>query len=100
MRTTLTLLVAACVATAGVVGCSSNNNSPDGGPDASPSDAASDVNTNNNDAGDAGDAGCNFATFVIGLIDNDTTMSATPSTDLGQNCVDDQNQADFVTLFP
>jgi hypothetical protein len=100
MRTTLTILLAACIATAGAVGCSSSNNNPDGGlPDAA-SDAASDVNNTNDGSSDAGDGSCNFAAFVIGLIDADTTMSATPSVDLGQNCVDDHNQADFAQLFP
>jgi len=46
------------------------------------------------------DGPCNFATFVIGLITNDTTATATPSTDLGQACTDNQNQAEFKSLFP
>jgi hypothetical protein len=51
---------------------------------------------------DGGDAGgvCNFATFVKGLVANDTTMTALPSTDLGQSCTDNQNQAEFQSLFP
>jgi hypothetical protein len=54
------------------------------------------------EGGDASDAtvACNFGTFVRGLIANDTTMTALPSTDLGQMCLDDQNQADFQSLFP
>jgi hypothetical protein len=49
---------------------------------------------------DASDGGpCDFATFVLNLVDNDTTMTALPSTDLGQNCVDQQNQAQFSVLF-
>jgi hypothetical protein len=52
------------------------------------------------DAGDAGEGGCNFATFVKGLVAADTTMHALPSTDLGQECTDDQNQAEFQSLFP
>lgn len=65
---------------------------PDGGgttPDASDASSA-----------DAADGGCNFATFVIGLVTTDTTMTALPSTSLGQGCTDDQNQADFQSLFP
>jgi len=78
-------------------------------PDAGDATRATDAS----DAGDAGDAGdasdahdaadavaCNFATFVKGLIANDTTMTALPSADLGQTCVDDHNQADFQSLFP
>lgn len=46
------------------------------------------------------DAPCNFASFVIGLIDNDTTATAKPSLDLGASCTDDQKQSDFASLFP
>ncbi|MGD0675084.1 MAG: hypothetical protein ABSC94_06665 [Polyangiaceae bacterium] len=42
---------------------------------------------------------CDFATFVIGLVENDTTMAAQPSVNLGQSCVDEQNQAQFTVLF-
>jgi hypothetical protein len=46
------------------------------------------------------DGPCNFATFVIGLINNDSTASALPSANLGQSCTDDQKQTDFASLFP
>ena len=49
---------------------------------------------------DTGTAACNFATFVKGLVANDTTMTALPSADLGQGCTDDQDQAEFQSLFP
>jgi hypothetical protein len=72
-------------------------------PDAGDATLATDAS----DAGDASDAhdaadavACNFATFVKGLIANDTTATALPSADLGQSCVDDHNQADFQSLFP
>ncbi|HEX4446311.1 MAG TPA: hypothetical protein VH044_06240 [Polyangiaceae bacterium] len=52
------------------------------------------------DGGDSGIGPCNFATFVKGLVASDTTMTALPSTDLGQNCTDNQNQAEFQPLFP
>jgi hypothetical protein len=48
---------------------------------------------------DGGDAKCNFATFVLNLIKNDTTATATPSTNLGQNCTDDMEQIEFASLF-
>ena len=48
--------------------------------------------------GDAG--GCNFATFVKGLVANQTTATALPSTDLGQSCTDNHDQAEFRSLFP
>jgi hypothetical protein len=63
-----------------------------------------DSGSTNPDAGKgpdaAGDGSCNFATFVKGLIANDTNGTAEPSTDLGQSCQDDQNQAEFQSLFP
>ncbi len=62
--------------------------------------AESKAEVNPKDAALDGPAGaCNFATFVNGLIANDTTMTALPSTDLGQSCTDDQNQAEFQSLF-
>jgi hypothetical protein len=93
---------------------------PPPGPDASTNDSATpgadaampgvdaghDAATDAGDAGggggggDGGDGGCNFATFVKGLVAADTTMHAIPSTDLGQECTDDQNQAEFQSLFP
>jgi hypothetical protein len=64
-------------------------------------DATGDSPTNPDAQTDAAtDGPCNFATFVIGLITNDTTATATPSTDLGQACTDNQNQAEFKSLFP
>jgi hypothetical protein len=46
------------------------------------------------------DSGCNFATYVIGLINTQTTASAKPDTTLGAGCVDNKNQAEFKPLFP
>lgn len=52
------------------------------------------------DAGDGSTTACNFATFVKGLVASNTTMTALPSTDLGQTCTDDRDQAEFQSLFP
>jgi hypothetical protein len=46
------------------------------------------------------DGPCNFATYVIGLIKDDTTATSKPTTDLGASCTDDQKQSDFASLFP
>jgi hypothetical protein len=96
MRIKLTLLIAACVAAAGAAACNGDNSNPDGG-DAMTSDVAQ---PDTGPGPDGGDAGCNFATFVIGLINNHTNGSDQPSTDLGQNCVDDRDAAEFQSLFP
>jgi len=40
--------------------------------------------------GDAGDGGCDFNTFVMGLVMNHTNSTDLPSTDLGDNCTDTQ----------
>jgi hypothetical protein len=116
-----TQLVVAGLAAAMLEACGGNNNGPNSETDASFNDAVvpgADALTPDGegpgpdggggmppDAGDAsfadaGDGGCNFATFVIGLVTTDTTMTALPSTSLGQGCTDDQNQADFQPLFP
>jgi hypothetical protein len=49
---------------------------------------------------DAADGGCNFATYVKGLIATQTTASALPDTTLGAGCVDNKDQAEFKPLFP
>jgi hypothetical protein len=47
---------------------------------------------------DGNPPGCEFNAFVTGLINNSTNATALPSTDLGENCVD--NQTPFpATLF-
>jgi len=64
----------------------------DAQPDAQPGDAGN--------GGEGGDGACNYAAFVLGLIANHTNGTDQPSTDLGQSCVDDQNQTEFQSLFP
>lgn len=99
MRIKLALVLAACITTLGLVGCSGDdNNTNDGGPDASKDAPTGDVIQKNDGGGDGGT--CNFAAFVIDLIDNHTTMTDKPSVDLGQNCVDNHDQTEFKPLFP
>ncbi len=71
---------------------------PEGGADT----GGGDTGANDAPSGDAPTEGgaCNYATFVLGLIADHTTSSDLPSTDLGQGCVDDQDQAEFKSLFP
>jgi hypothetical protein len=97
MRTKLALLLSACIAAAGAAACNGDNSNPDAGDAAVvPDTGGQGVVTD----GGGGDGACNFATFVIGLIQNDTNGTALPSTDLGQNCVDDHDAAEFQSLFP
>jgi hypothetical protein len=63
------------------------------GPDGSTTDA------NTPDAKVDGGA-CDFAEFVTGLIKNQTTPTALPSTDLGQACTDKKDPTQFAPLFP
>ena len=94
----VTLLIATCVA-AVALGCNGDdNNNGDGGPDGSKDVVTNDVATDG--GADSGDGACNFAAFVTDLINNHTTSTDLPSTNLGQNCVDNQNQAEFKPLFP
>jgi hypothetical protein len=127
MRHLRTFLTAAALATAVATGCSSSSSVPvnDSGPDSpvTKGDSGHPKTDSGNPPpkGDSGngmdgskphvdgsmphtdgmapDGPCNFATFVLGLIANDTTATATPSTDLGQTCTDDQKQSEFATLF-
>jgi hypothetical protein len=94
------LFLAACITASAVMGCSGDdNNTNDGGPDASKDVTPADVVVKDA-GGDASDGSCNFAVFVTDLINNHTTMTDKPSTDLGQSCVDNKNQAEFKPLFP
>jgi hypothetical protein len=123
MRKLLYLASAASLATALITlplgGCSSSNgSSPDGGSDGNMSGDTGhktdgkmpgrdtgglDSPLNHIDTGMMTDTGtdgpCNFATFVLGLIANDTTAQALPSTNLGQSCTDDMKQSEFASLF-
>ena len=49
---------------------------------------------------DGGDAGCTFASYVIGLINTQTTAGAQPDKTLGAGCTDTTDQAAFKPLFP
>jgi len=111
MRALLSGLLAPVLAGAMLMACGNGDDNGAGPP--SGIDAGSDAESPapdgssppGNDGGkgpatDASDGGCNFATFVKGLIANDTTASALPSTDLGQSCKDNQDQTEFQSLFP
>ena len=114
MRSTLAICLLGALSAVTLTACSGDDNAAplpgDGGSndgsvhtDAGEGGDAADGNitvSDGSDASDASDGGpCDFATFVLNLVDADTTMTALPSTDLGQNCVDQQNQAQFSVLF-
>lgn len=82
--------VSLCVAVAALqVGCGDDD---DGGN--RPDTSAPDTGTIDG-GGEGGEGGaCKFNDFVTGLINNSTTATALPSTDLGEKCTDDG------TLFP
>jgi hypothetical protein len=95
----LTLPALACT----VVACGDDDNG--GGP--GKTDGGTDGQTPGNDGGPPGDGGrdggpnqCTFAGYVINLINTQTTPSAVPTTDLGDQCTPSTSQADFQTLFP
>jgi hypothetical protein len=92
------LMVALAVAGSIVTGCanSSSTVSTDGGLDGSKADAEADAHA---DTGVDSGVDCAFADFVIGLIDKDTTATATPSTNLGASLEDSQQQSCFASLF-
>ena len=95
--------VVAVTASASLVGCGDDDQGvvpPDAG-------SQSDVvvvppvpdGSTNPDANVDGGA-CDFAEFVNGLIKNQTTPTALPSTDLGQACTDKKVPTQFAPLFP
>ena len=83
--------VSLCVAVAALqVGCGDDDDGGGNKPDTSTPDTG--LIEGGGDGGDGG--GCKFNDFVTGLINNSTTATAVPSTDLGEKCTDDG------TLFP
>ena len=96
-----TLLALTALSLAGLlaVACgddSGNGAGPDaGGNEAGPgTDGGNDANPGTDSGNDAGDGGCDFNAFVLDLVNNHTTATDLPSTDLGDQCVDNH------TLFP
>src|ERR1700744_731719 len=92
--------IAFAIACAGAlsIGCGNgddNNSMVPGDSGVSPDSSVPSPDSGNPDSGNSDGGACNFATFVKGLIANDTSGTALPSTDLGQSCTDDQNQAEF-----
>ena len=91
-----------------VAGCTGDDNqtnpsSDGGGTDGGGRDANQPDGNQQQDGSlvDGGDAGpCDFAAYVTDLIKNQTKDNTSPTTDLGQNCVDKQDQAQFKPLFP
>ena len=112
MRKPLSGTLVMSIAAAMLMACGGDDNGATSGNDASFNDSESpaidgsmpgtDGKAPGIDGGGDGraDGGCNFATFVKGLVANDTTMTASPSTDLGQGCTDNRSQAEFKPLFP
>jgi hypothetical protein len=96
------LFLAASIGGAVLVGCGGDDTQVTVPSDASANDVQqTDAQPGDGGGGnDGGDGACNYATFVLGLITNHTNGTDQPSTDLGQSCVDDQNQAEFQSLFP
>ncbi len=100
------LILATCIAFGGLtVACGDDEQSPD-----NPLDGGKETSVPPNTEGgpdpdgsvpDGGsDGGCNFATYVKGLIATQTTAMALPDTTLGAGCVDNKDQAEFKPLFP
>ena len=70
-----------------------------GGRDANPD------GSDNRDGAVGGDGGtdggpCDFAAYVTDLIQNQTKDNTNPTSNLGDQCVDKQDQSQFKSLFP
>jgi hypothetical protein len=101
MRVSIPLIFVTMTAISGGVllsACGGDDTNPAGGTD-SGSDSPIIIGDGGPPGDSATDAGCNFATFVTGLITNHTNGTDQPSVDLGQGCIDNQNQAEFKPLF-
>ncbi len=108
MRKIASIFLAASLAAAMVTACGGDDTAtpgPDSGRDVTNSDGqppppGDGGGMDGNMKTDGGDGGCDFAAFVRGLIQTHTNMTDQPSVDLGQNCTDKQDQAQFKSLFP
>jgi hypothetical protein len=112
MRSVRKLLIAAILAGLGAlaVACGGDDNgtpgpAADAGKETGSSSGSSSGTSGSSGGGDSGpeaspDAGCDFAVFVLDLINNQTKENNAPSQDLGEACKDKQDQKDFASLFP
>jgi len=111
MRQVSLLLLAAGFAAALATGCSSSTSSHPGATDSGPTsgdsgpgtdggpDTGTDTGTGDAATGDTGTGPCVFSTYVMGLVNNDTTSTALPTTNLGAGCTDDQDASDYQVYF-
>jgi hypothetical protein len=114
MRTLRTLFVTATIAAAACLGTacggddSTNQDHPDSGgnPDATPTTDSSAEGGPQNDGGnddgnpnEGGMNGCDFAAFVIDLIDNHTNGTDKPVAVPAADCKDGMKQSDFAKYF-
>lgn len=96
------VVLAACGDDTTNIGSSSGTTPDSGLPTGTSSSGGTSGNPTTPDGGgtpDGGDGGCTFAGFVMNLISTQTTSSAVPSTDLGDQCTPSTSQTDFATLF-
>jgi hypothetical protein len=96
----LASIVLVATAVVGVSGCGDDDDNPgdpDTGTDAPVSFPDQFVPPSDGGPDSKIDAGCNFTQFVIDLVNANTNATALPSTDLGDNCVD--NQTPFPATF-
>jgi hypothetical protein len=96
------LTVALAAAGSIVTGCATSSSTVTMSNDGGGSDGQTDGHAEADGHGETGvDSGgdCAFADFVIGLINKDTTATATPSTNLGASLEDSQEQSCFASLF-
>lgn len=90
-------LVASTAMMAGCDGDDAVDNPKDGGNSSGGNDGSVVVPDGGNPDGSTT---CNFAGFVTNLIKTQTTATSTPSTDLGQSCIDNKDPKEFAPLFP
>lgn len=107
MRRTIVCMIAAgalafgslSVACSDDSGGSSSGATPDSGPGPGPGPGPG-TDSGPNPMPDGGDAGCTFASYVINLVNTQTTSTSQPDPSLGQQCADTTSQAEFAPLFP
>ena len=104
-RTFLCMIAAGAVAFASLsVACGDDDSgasptSPDSGPGPGPGPGTG-PGPGPGPTPDGGDAGCTFASYVINLVNTQTTSSSQPDPTLGQQCAESTAQSEFAPLFP
>jgi hypothetical protein len=93
LKTTLSCAILLSTSIVGIAACGDDDNAGPNPTNEAGADQITPIPNNPIDGGNDApsiDGGCKFNDFVLNLINTQTNFTSAPSTDLGDNCTDDQ----------